>query len=358
MNKKRSITIGDITLNDESDAFVIAEIGHNHQGDLEVCKRMFKAAKESGAHAVKLQKRDNKNLYTKEFYNSAYNSENAFGATYGAHRDFLEFGKKEYKELQRYAKKLDILFFATAFDMRSADFLKALNMPCYKMASGDITNLPLLKYVAQFKKPMIISTGGSSIGDIKRAYREVYPLNKEIAFLHCTAMYPISEEEEDRVNLKMIETLRREFPNIVVGFSDHSNGVLFSTAAYAYGARIIEKHFTLKRTMKGTDQPFSLEPVGMERLISYLKRLRIGTGDGHKHFYEEERGPIRKMAKMLVAARDLKVGETLTIKDIAYKSPADGLLPNRLGEVIGKTLTVPLKKDSPILIEYLSKNKK
>ena len=341
------------TINDSSPCFVVAEIGHNHQGNLAVCKKMFEEAKECGVDAVKLQKRDNRSLYTEDFYNSPYNSENAFGPTYGTHREALEFGWDQYVELKDYAKKLGLIFFATAFDLSSADFLKRLGMPCYKIASGDIRNVPLLKHVARFDKPMIISTGGCTVADIKRAYETVSPLNQQFAFLHCTAMYPITDEHEDKVNMKMIETLRNLFPELVIGFSDHSNGVLFSTAAYVLGARIIEKHFTLKRTMKGTDQPFSLEPSGMSKLVSYLKRLNIGTGNGVKYFYEEEKPAIRKMDKMIVAARDLSAGDVIGLRDVCLKSPCDGLEPYYLDELIGRRISVFVKKDQPILLSDL-----
>ena len=151
----RKIVIAGREISDKTKPFIIAEIGHNHGGDLELCKKMFTAAKEVGADAVKLQKRDNKNLYTKAFYTSVYNSENAFGPTYGAHREALEFGWKEYQALKKHAAKLGIIFFATAFDFNSADFLAKLKLPCFKVASGDISNIPLLIHIAKKKKPML-----------------------------------------------------------------------------------------------------------------------------------------------------------------------------------------------------------
>ena len=248
--------IGDRTLtSDGDDAYVIAEIGHNHQGDLEKCKQLFKAAVEAGASAVKLQKRDNRALFTKEMYDSPYNSENAYAPTYGAHRDRLEFDEEDYRELQRYAKELNILFFSTAFDFPSADFLENLDMPAFKIASGDLTNTPLLKYVASFGKPMIISTGGGVMENVRRAYDTIMPLNTNLCIMQCTSGYPPAYEE---LNLRVIETFRREFPDIVIGFSAHDSGIAMPLVGYMLGARIFEKHFTLNRTWKGTDQAFSL----------------------------------------------------------------------------------------------------
>jgi N-acetylneuraminate synthase/sialic acid synthase len=172
------------------EAFVIAEIGHNHQGDVEICKQMFQAAKYAGVTAVKLQKRDNRSLYTKAFYDSAYNSENAYAPTYGAHREYLEFGESQYKELKAYAESLDLLFFSTAFDFKSVDFLEKIGVPCYKVASGDLTTIPLLKYMAETGKPIIMSTGAGTMEDVRRAHDAIMPINSNLSILHCTAEYP------------------------------------------------------------------------------------------------------------------------------------------------------------------------
>lgn len=330
--------------------FVIAEIGHNHGGDLELCKKMFLAAKESGVDAVKLQKRDNKSLYTKAFYASVYNSENAFGPTYGAHREALEFGQKEYKELKRYADKLRLIFFATAFDFKSADFLDKLGMPCFKMASGDITNIPLLTYVAKKGKPMIISTGASTMADVKRAYEAVSKINKNFALLQCTATYPT---EPELMNLGVIETYRKKFPNTVIGLSDHYNGIALDVTAYALGARIFEKHFTLMHTLKGTDHAFSLEPVGMEKMVRDLQRAHVAMGDGVKKVYPQEVPAKTKMAKKIVVVKSLPVGHKMTLADIAFKSPGNGLSPQYFEKVISKRLRVALMEDDGLELKHL-----
>jgi N-acetylneuraminate synthase/sialic acid synthase len=346
----RELTVPPHVINDESDCYVIAEIGHNHQGNLETAKELFRAAKDAGAHAAKLQKRDNRTLYTHEMYNKPYDNENSYGATYGEHREALEFGPKEYKELQKYADEIGITFFSTAFDFRSADFLAELNMPAYKMASGDLTNIPLLKYVAQFQKPMFISTGGGKLEDVERAYEALMPINKQICFLQCTAGYPPAFEE---LNLNVIKTFRERFPDVVVGFSSHDSGIAMALAGYILGARVIEKHFTLNRAMKGTDHAFSLEPTGMRKMVRDLKRARIALGDGIKTTYETEKAPLMKMAKKLVAARNLPAGHVLAREDVAIKSPSDGLAPYQLDKVIGKALRQNLKEDENITFEAL-----
>src|SRR5688500_7963188 len=162
---------------DSSDCFVIAEVGHNHGGDVEVCKQLFQAAKYAGVSAVKLQKRDNRSLYTKAFYDSGYNSENAYGSTYGTHREALEFGESQYRELKQYAEHLDLVFFATAFDFKSVEFLEKIDVPCYKVASGDLTNTPLLRVIAQTGKPLIMSSGAATLEDVRRACETILPIN-------------------------------------------------------------------------------------------------------------------------------------------------------------------------------------
>ena len=192
-----TIRIGTREIGDHTKCYVIAEIGHNHQGSLEKAREMFREAKLAGADAVKLQKRDNRGLYTKAAYDKPYDNENSFGATYGEHREFLEFGDKEYRELQAYARELGVDFFSTAFDLASADFLAGLDVPAYKIASGDIKSVPLLQHVAAFGKPIIVSTGGALLEDVQRAYDAIMPINPQLAILQCTAGYPAAFHELD-----------------------------------------------------------------------------------------------------------------------------------------------------------------
>ena len=291
----RELILNGVRIADDAPCYVIAEIGHNHQGSLKKCMALFKAAKDAGADAVKLQKRDNKTLFTKEMYDSPYNSENAYGPTYGLHREALEFGKKEYEELISYSKEIGITFFATAFDIPSFDFLADLEMPAIKIASGDITYIELLADVETYGRPVIISTGGATIADVRRAHETLNGCPH--AFLQCTACYPADFSQLD---LRVIETYRALFPDTVIGLSDHDKGIAMAPVAYALGARIIEKHFTLDRTWKGTDQSFSLEPVGLKKLVRDLTRTHCALGDGAKKIYESELPPLSKMRKKLI----------------------------------------------------------
>jgi sialic acid synthase len=346
----RELVVNGTVINDDSPCYVIAEIGHNHQGDVEKCKELFRQAKDCGASAVKLQKRDNETLFTRAAYNRPYDNENSFGQTYGQHREFLEFGMDEYRELKAYARDLDIHFFSTAFDIPSADFLEELDIPFYKIASADLTNIPLLTHVARFGKPMIVSTGGGTMADVERAYRAIMSINPQLCLLQCTAAYPADFADLD---LRVIETYRARFPDVVVGFSGHDSGIAMATVAYILGARVVEKHFTLNRAMKGTDHAFSLEPVGLRKLVRDLDRTRIALGDGVKKRHPSEVAGITKMAKSLVAARDLPAGQILSRDDVAIKTPAGGLPPYELDRLIGRKLLQPLQEDDAFSLELV-----
>lgn len=346
----RNISVDSRLINDESDCFIIAEIGHNHQGNMDKAKEMFRAAKECGVNAVKLQKRDNRSLFCKDLYDLPYNNENGFGPTYGEHREALEFGYAEYVELKRYAAEIGLTFFATAFDFASADFLSRLDMPAYKIASGDLINTPLLKYVAKLGKPMVVSTGGGTLKDVQRAYDTIMPINSQLCLMQCTASYPVEAED---MNLRVITTYRELFPDVVIGLSDHQNGTAMALVAYMLGARVIEKHFTLNRSWKGTDHAFSLEPIGMRKLVRDLRRASIALGDGIKRPLPCETKPLFKMAKKLVAAHGLRAGHILKHGDIAIKSPNDGLPPYELDNVVGKRLLRSLREDENIAFEDL-----
>lgn len=347
----RQLTVGSDLISEDSDCYVVAEIGHNHQGNLETARELFRKAKECGADAVKLQKRDNRALYTKAWYDKSYEHEASFGRTYGEHRQALEFGWEEYSELKRYSRELGVTFFATAFDFKSADFLAKLEMPAFKIASADLTNIPLLKYVAHLKKPMFVSTGGASMEDVERSYEAIMPVNPQVCLMQCTSVYPA---DFNQLNLRVITSYREKFQDIVIGASMHDNGIAMALAARMLGAQVIEKHFTLNRAMKGADHAFSLEPIGLRKMVRDLRRLRPAIGDGVKKVYPDELDAISKMGKKMVASRDLSAGHVLKPEDIAIKSPGDALPPCRLDNIIGRKLRRSVKEDENILLEDIS----
>src|SRR5204863_1586048 len=301
----RHFTVDGVDIHDGSDCYVIAEVGHNHQGDLEKAKQLIVSAKEWGVDAVKLQKRSNRTLYTRAFYDQAYDNELSFGRTYGEHREALEFDADEYRELQRHAREVGIAFFATAFDFESADLLAELDMPAFKIASGDLLNTPLQRHIASFGKPMFLSTGGGTMEDVERAVDAIVPINDQLCILQCTAAYRAEAED---LNLSVISGLRERFPELFVGLSDHQSGIAMAVVAYMLGARVVEKHFTLDHALKGRDHAFSLMPDGMRRLVRDLRRIPVALGDGVKRPLPVEADALEKMGKKLVAARPLEAG--------------------------------------------------
>jgi sialic acid synthase len=335
-----ALTIDGKKIGDDRPCYVIAEVGHNHQGDVETAKRLIDAAKECGVDAVKLQKRSNRELYTREFYEQPYDNELSFGRTYGEHREALELNADDYRELLRHAREVGVTFFATAFDFASADLLAELDVPAFKFASGDLRNTPLQRHIASFRKPMLLSTGGGTMEDIERAVGTILPLNEQLCVLQCTAAYPASVED---LNLNVITTLREHFPDLVIGLSDHQNGIAMAIVAYMLGARVIEKHFTLDHALRGRDHAFSLMPEGMRRLVRDLHRVPAALGDAGKRPLSVEADPLEKMGKKLVAARELELGHVLTADDLAIKSPADGgLPPYELDRLVGRRLRRPV----------------
>jgi len=343
------LTVNGRRIADDEPAYVLAEIGHNHQGELEKAKALIRAAKECGVDAVKLQKRHNRRLFTRAYYDTPYDNENSFGRTYGEHREALELGKSDWFELSRYAREEGLAFVAAAFDEPSADFLAELGIDAFKFASGDLPNVPFLRYVAGFGKPMFLSTGGGTLEDIDRAVDAITTTNPQLCVLHCTASYPAEVED---LNLAVIATLRERYPELVIGLSDHHNGIAMAPVAFMLGARAFEKHFTLNHAWKGTDHAYSLMPDGMRRFVRDLHRVPAALGDGVKRRLPSEERPLQKMGKKLVAARDLPAGHVLGPGDLEARSPADGgLPPYELDRLLGGALQRPLSAQEDVALE-------
>ncbi len=329
------------TLIGKDKPFVIAEIGSNHQGCLEKCKELFLSAKNAGVDAVKLQKRDNKTLFTSKMFNQPYNSENSFGRTYGEHREYLEFNKIQHLKLKQYANDLGLIFFSTPFDVNSAIFLhKEIDIPLFKIASADITNKQLIECVASFGKPIIISTGGATKKDVVRVYNLLRKKKNDFAIMHCTSSYPTETKD---VNLNIIKDMKKSFKNCIIGYSSHHNGISTELIAYTLGARIFEKHFTLNRSWKGTDQSFSLEFSGMSKLVRDLNRIDEALGSSKKKFLKSENQAIFKLSKSLYTSRELIKGEKLTYEDIEVRCPGGGLNSFDIEKIVGKKIKKNLK---------------
>jgi len=329
----------------ESPPFVIAEIGNNHQGELATAIEMVKTAKLCGADAVKFQKRHNKSLYTKALYDQVYDNPDSFGVTYGAHREAIELDEAEFIELKKYCEDIGIEFMCTAFDFKSVDFLESIGISSFKIASGDLHSLHFLEHVAKFGKPMFVSTGAATLEDVHRAYDTIKQHNDQICIMQCTATYPA---DYHMLNLNVIKTYLKEFPDAVVGYSGHDWGILAPSVARILGATVFEKHFTLNRALKGTDHKFSLEPPGLQKVVRDLKRVDMALGTHAKTVHDSEKNVKRKMGKSIYYAKNLKAGAIITKDNITIKCPFDGISASEFKHFIGKKLLVDVKEDDPL----------
>lgn len=328
--------------------YIIAEAGVNHNGNYELAKQMIEKAKESGADAVKFQTFIPKNLVSrfakKAEYQKAATGE---GETQKGMLEKLALSFDQFILLNEYSKTVGIDFLSTPFDEESIDFLSTLSMSFWKIPSGEITNKPYLIKIKNTKKPIILSTGMSTLSEIKAAMDVFieYPRG-DITLLHCNTEYPTPYKD---VNLRAMITLREKF-GVKVGFSDHTAGIHIPVAAAAMGATIVEKHFTLDRNMIGPDHKASLEPEELKNMIRHIRDIEIALGDGEKIPTNSERKNINIVRKSIVAKKSIKVGENFNETNITVKRPGDGINPMNWFEVIGKTAPRDFQEDELIEI--------
>ena len=288
----REIKLGQKLVGDGQPVFVIAEIGINHNGDLGIAKQMIDAAVHAGADAVKFQKRTPEVCTPPEQQKQM--RETPWGyITYLDYRYKVEFDQAAYTEIDRHCAEKGIAWMVSVWDEQSVDFMEGFATPAYKIPSASLTDHNLLKYARKTGKPLIISTGMSTMQQVQKAVSVVGLEN--LAIMHCTSTYPCEPAE---LNLKMVETLRREFPNNPIGYSGHEVGLVPSAVAVALGACMVERHLTLDRAMWGSDQAASVEPGGFERLVKYIRVTEESLGDGVKKVYESEMGSLKKLRRV------------------------------------------------------------
>ena len=286
-----SIKIGDNLIGNKNDVYLIAEIGINHNGDFEIAKQLIDCAVKYNFHAVKFQKRTVDIVFTQEDLERL--RESPFGKTNGDLKRGLEFGKEEFLLIDEYCKKVGIDWFCSPWDENSVDFLEFFNPVCYKIASASITDINLLKHIKSKSKPIILSTGMSTLDEIDVAVETLK--GSELILLHTTSTYPCPDED---LNLMMINTLRKRY-NLLIGYSGHETGVMPSVfAATSFGACVIERHVTLNRAMWGSDQSASLEPKGMELLSRSIRQYKIAHGDGVKVIKSDEIAVKEKLRRI------------------------------------------------------------
>lgn len=316
---------------------IIAEAGVNHNGSIYMAKQLVLKAKEAGVDYIKFQTFKASKLVTKSAKQAEYQQKNIGNGEESQYQMLkkLELSPKEYQILIDYCNELGIKFFSTAFDFDSIDYLHSLNLGLWKIPSGEVTNYPFLKRIAAFNEKTILSTGMCDMQDVKNAVESLYKngLSKEnLILLHCNTEYPTPFED---VNLKAMDALRKEF-GVEVGYSDHTQGIEVPIAAVALGATVIEKHFTLDRTLPGPDHKASLEPDELKAMVSAIRNIEKAVGgDGSKHISDSERKNIAIARKSIIAAKDIKKGELLTEENLTVKRPGTGISPMRWEEVIG-----------------------
>lgn len=331
---------------------IIAEAGVNHNGSIDIAKQLVDKAADAGADIIKFQTFKSEKLVSKSAHQADYQKKNIGKLSDDSQLNMLkklELSEQDHIELMNYCQKKGIKFFSTAFDMDSIDFLHSLNLGLWKIPSGEITNYPYLKKIAQYHEPVILSTGMCEIEDINAAMDVLlkYGVKREqITILHCNTEYPTPFED---VNIRAMQEMRDKF-HVSIGYSDHTKGIEVPIAAVALGASVIEKHFTINRNMEGPDHKASLEPDELKAMVSAIRHIELAMGNGHKKVSESERKNISIARKSIVAACCIKKGEILTEDNLTVKRPGSGISPMRWEEVIGTKAVKDYKEEEQILL--------
>jgi N,N'-diacetyllegionaminate synthase len=341
------IKINNHLIDNGSPVFVIAEAGVNHNGDINIAKKLIDTAVDAGVDAVKFQTYKTENLVTNYAHMAEYQKNN-IGKEDSQFNMLkkLELSFHDFIELKNYCDSKDIIFMSTPFDFESADFLNEIGVEAFKISSSDLTNIPLLMHIAEFKKPIILSSGMSNLSDIEDAVSAINYNNENIAVLHCTSNYPA---DIDSVNLNAVDTIRDAF-KVTTGYSDHTEGITIALAAVARGAAILEKHFTLDKNMDGPDHKASLEPYELKNMINNIRLIERALGDGIKKCKPSEKDTVKAARKSIVAGRNIKAGEIIKFEDLNYKRPGTGIMPKFYNDIIGKKASRDILKDEQIAI--------
>ena len=331
--------------------FIIAEIGSTHCGSFNIAKEMIYQAKKANVDCVKFQKRDIESLLTKKEKERKYESIHSMAPTYGEHRKIMEFTQEQFIELQKIAKDLDLFFTASGWDKKSVDFLDRINVPFFKVASADIKNLPLLEHIAKKKKPIFLSTGMATIGDIHKAYDIITKYENRIVILQCTSSYPAPYSE---LNLNVLTSFKINFPKTVLGYSGHEIGTIIPSVAVSLGAKVIEKHFTLDKHYIGSDHQTALTPEELTECVSNIKQTELSLGCYYKEVQPSEELCIQKLCKSITSSVFIKKGEVITEDMITTKSPGTGLSASLFYTIIGKVALHNIEPDTTLTSNDIS----
>jgi N,N'-diacetyllegionaminate synthase len=336
-----------------SPCFVIAEAGVNHNGDLTLAHRLVDAAADAGADAVKFQTFDADTLASADAPKAAYQSaRTGAGESQREMLRKLELPRAAHPELKRHAEERGLVLLSSPFDEGSADFLEELGLPAFKVGSGELTNHPFLIHLAKKGRPLLVSTGMSDLGEVDAAVAVIVAAgDPPLALFHCTSSYPAPD---DAANLRALATMQQRFEQACVGYSDHSLGTAIPWAAVAMGARLLEKHLTLDRTLPGPDHAASMDAAGFAELVAGVRRIERALGDGVKTMQACEVDTQRVARKSLFAARDLRVGDRLDAAAVVCRRPGLGISPARLPALLGRHLVRGVAAETMLHEEDLS----
>jgi N,N'-diacetyllegionaminate synthase len=324
--------------------YIVAEIGSNHNGDMQLCRKLIDAAQDCGVDAVKFQSWSKSSLISKAEYarNTSYTKSNGRQPSLEEAVEKYQLTREQHREIADYCDERKIVFFSSCFSRQEVDLLESLNVPAHKIASMDVNHLPLLEYVAATGKPIILSTGLATLGEIERAL-EVLKDHKSgpVALLHCVSIYP---SPPNIVNLHNIGTLLHTF-DVPIGYSDHSLGAAIPLAAVALGACIIEKHFTLNKETEGWDHAISADPAEMTLLVRECQNVQAALGSTVRTLSVEQIEKRNAFRRRLVVTRAIAKGERLTADDVEFKRPGTGIRPDELTYVLGRAMARDVEAD-------------
>lgn len=343
MDSTKNFEIADVKIGKDQPCYIVAEIGINHNGDIKIAKLLIDEAVKAGVNAVKFQKRHLQSLYRNEVIENPNLESQGFEILLDVLKN-VELSDTHYKEIIKYCDQKNITFLCTAWDKESVDFLETLNVPAYKIASADLTNFPLIKYIAKTKKPIILSTGMSTLDEIEKTIEFLNSANSNFLLLHSNSTYPAPIES---LNLELIPFYEQKFQNLI-GYSGHEQGIIPSVTASVLGAVLIERHITLDKSMEGIDQSSSLEPQEFTQLISFIRESEKSRGKAIKKMTRGEILQKEVLGKSIVCSSDIDKGQKFSEDNIEVKGPAKGLSPQFYYDLIGKKSNRSIKKGAYI----------
>lgn len=337
-------------ISSQNPTFIVAEIGANHNNDLELIKKTIDAAAECGVNAVKFQTYTSQELLSDYERLITYGNEKPITEPIGEMFDKLSLKREWHEEIFEYANNKGLVAFSTPFSIDGASFLNDLNVPCFKIAASDVNFLKMLDYIGSLKKPVMLSLGKCTIAEADEAVNTLEKAGcSDLVIMHCVAQYPSPMED---MNLRIIETLKLQYPDKVIGFSDHTTGITAAIGAVVLGARVIEKHFTLDKKLEGPDHWFSMDPTEIKALVSAIRDIELALGSSRKQVAKSEVKERDTSIRSIVLNKDLICGDKISEKDLKFTRPGWGIAPSDLEKIIGLKINQGLSKNTVLEWKY------